>query len=341
MDWEKYSKEFKQQAKCNYWTDNQIELALDYAKKLNDRNLPIIYDQNHLCLLLGWQSKYVHAMSNVKPYFYRQFKIPKKKGGFRTISEPLPDLKQIQKWILNNILYKVPCSKFAKAYVVGGKLKSNAKFHKGQNAVLKLDIKSFFDSIKETKIVGMFMGFGYIKSVAVMLAKLCCYAGCLPQGAPTSPYLSNLFMLSFDDVISDYCVQRKIRYTRYADDLTFSGDFDREEIISVVIKELKKLGLKLNMDKTCFLRQNSRQCVTGIVVNAKLQAPRDYRMSIRQDVYYIRKYSLEDHLHFLDVQQRNRYLYSLLGKISYVLSINNNDKQMLAYREFIGGLLNK
>lgn len=338
MSWKNYSSDFKKQAKQLYWTENYIDNALQYAKCLYDKGLPIIYDQNHLCLLVGWKSIYVHAMSNASSNFYRRFKIPKKSGGYRTIHEPLPDLKIIQKWILENILYKVPCSNFAKAYVVGNSLIDNAKFHRGQKGVLKLDIEKFFDSISEKRVVDLFLSFGYVKSVAVFLGKLCCLNNCLPQGAPTSPYLSNLILLEFDNAISTFCIKNKIRYTRYADDMTFSGDFDREEIIALVLKELKKVSLKLNLKKTCFLRQNKRQCVTGVVVNKKLQAPREYRMKIRQEMYYIQKYTLDEHLQFRN-ESRERYLYSLLGRISYVLSINKKDKRMLEYRDRVRDLI--
>ena len=106
-----------------------------------------------------------------------------------------------------------------------------------------------------------------------MLTKLCCLEDCLPQGAPTSPMLSNIIMKEFDNVVAKYTGNKKIRYTRYADDMTFSGDFNPGQIISFIKKELNRLGLKLNEGKIRTRCIWQRQEVTGIVVNEKMQLP--------------------------------------------------------------------
>lgn len=110
-----------------------------------------------------------------------------------------------------------------------------------------------------------------------MLTNLCCLNGSLPQGAPTSPMLSNIVLEDFDNEIGLYAIEQKIRYTRYADDMTFSGDFNAGKVISKVKRQLNDLGLKLNDEKTRTRGRGQRQEVTGIVVNEKMQLPRSER----------------------------------------------------------------
>lgn len=337
MNWIEYENTYKKYAKEKKCTDKMDEY-LDYAKRLYDKGLPIIYDQTHFSYLVGVKAQYLHAMSNCPKKFYRTFCLPKNNGGVRKISEPLPDLKYVQQWILREILYKVKCSPYAKAYIPGSKLVDNARFHKKQVQVLKLDVRHFFDELKQGKILNVFLSLGYQEALAVFLTKLCCLKGSLPQGAPTSAYLSNLALRAFDNKIGQYCVEKKIRYTRYADDMTFSGNFDKKEIIKLVKIELGYVGLELNQDKTKLLKRWSRQAVTGIVVNEKMQVPREYRMKIKQEVYFIKKYTLENHLAHIG-ETRDRYLYNLIGRISYVLSVNKKDVAMMEYRRYISDLI--
>ena len=131
-------------------------------------------------------------MAYAQEHFYRHFSIPKKNGSFRSIDEPLPDLKYVQTWILRNILEQCSVSEYAKAFVKGRTLKHNARFHRAQNVVVTMDIKDFFPSISIDEIVNIFENMGYFHDVSCFLAYLCCYNGTLPQGAPTSPYLSNM-----------------------------------------------------------------------------------------------------------------------------------------------------
>lgn len=217
MDWEEYKSDFIKIAKKNNKNEKYCDKWLTYAKKLYDKHLPIIYNQEHLCLLLGYKKIYIYSVSNSPGDFYRHYQIAKKNGGFRQISEPLPSLKEIQRWILDNILINIETSAYAKAYIKKKSIKDNARFHKKQKIVLSLDIKNFFNSISSDKIFDVFWKLGYKDDVAVMLTNLCCLNGSLPQGAPTSPMLSNIVLKDFDDEIASYTLERKIRYTRYAE----------------------------------------------------------------------------------------------------------------------------
>ena len=206
MRWETYEKRFREAAQSENLKPEKLQQLLSYAKTLHSSNCPIVFDQTHLSLLIGIDNEYLHSMSNAPEYFYRTFYIKKRNGKKRRIDEPLPDLKKVQSWILTEILYKKPCSKFAKAYIPKISIKENVRFHKNRKVVVTIDIKDFFPSIKSGHVLNVFLSMGYNLPVAMLLTCLCCYNGCLPQGAPTSAYLSNLVMNHFDDNISKYCV---------------------------------------------------------------------------------------------------------------------------------------
>lgn len=334
MVWDEYEKRFLAIAKENNKSKKYCDKWLDYAKKLCDNNLPIIYNQEHLCLLLGYRKEYVYAAANSPKKFYRTFSIAKKSGGVRTISEPLPSLKEIQKWILENILERMAVSPFAKAYVKGKNIRENARFHRNQPRVLSLDLHDFFGQISSFLVFKIFIDAGYATDVSMLLTSLCCLSDRLPQGASTSAYLSNLVMKEFDDSMAKYVAENKIRYTRYADDMTFSGNIEVRNIIRFVRKNLKPYGLELNESKTRVRNGGQQQEVTGIVVNEKLQISKKKRKKIRQEIYYIKKYGLQSHLNYTD-ETRGDYLRCLEGRIRFALSINPNDHELREYLSYI------
>lgn len=334
MEWADYKEAFIREASAKNKSKEYINSCLLYAKKLFENGVPIIYNLDHFSRLVGYQKKYVKAACCSSPDFYRCFTIKKKNGKERKISEPLPSLKEIQKWILNNILDKVDISKYAKAYAKGKSVKDNAKFHRNQKIVLSLDITDFFDNIHTKTIFDVFRSLGYSRKLSWQLAYLCCLNGSLPQGAPTSAALSNIILKEFDENIGEYTFARGIRYTRYADDMTFSGDFDVSEMIRTVVDNLKPYHLCLNRDKTRTRKPGQRQEVTGIVVNEKIQTSKSFRKEIRQEIYYIKKYGLDSHLDHLEIK-KNHYLEHLIGKINYVLFINPKDEEFKEYMRFI------
>lgn len=325
MDWVKYKKAFRQEARRNGRDEAYIERCLTYAKSLQDKSLPVIYDQEHLASLVGYAPVYLCGASNAQGHFYRKFKVPKRAGGFRKISEPLPSLKEIQRWILENILYRCNFHKFAKAFIPGRSIRENARFHRNQQMVLSLDIHDFFSSIPASRVYGFFWRLGYCKPVATMLTQLCTLDNRLPQGAPTSPALSNLIVLRLDRRVSGFALKQKIRYTRYADDLTFSGHFKAGSVIRFVEDVLKDEGLRLNTEKTRLMERHRRQEVTGIVVNRKMQAPRLLRRKLRQHVYYIEKYGVDSHMEWTENNRAN-YVRHLCGIASFVFFVNPQDR---------------
>ena len=311
---------------------------LYYAKYLYDSNLPIIFDANHLSCFVGYNINLLYSISNCQHYYYRKFFIQKKNGKQREINEPYTTLKEIQYWILNNLLENIKPSIFAKAYIKNGKLTNNVKFHKKQNIVIKIDIVDFFQSISAKQIFYLIYDLGYTKSVASLIANLCCLNSGLPQGAPTSPYLSNLFAKSLDKRIGNYVISKGYRYTRYSDDITISGDIDREEvgkIISTIKIILKDFDLSINKNKLRVLRNSNRQVVTGIIVNnRKLSISREVKKKIRQEVYYIDKYGLDSHIKFIK-EHRGNYLNHLRGKVNWVLTIEKNNDEFKKYKDIL------
>ena len=285
--------------------------------------------------------KTIYSITNNIENNYKVYKIKKRNGKLRTIHEPDKLLKHIQKQILNNILNNKEMSIYAKAYHPGISLKENALPHINKDLILKLDIKDFFENINFIDVYNACFPIEYFpKSVGMILTYLCTYQDHLIQGAPTSAYISNLVMKDFDNVIGEWSNSNNISYTRYSDDMTFSGDFNPSEIITKVRKMLSKLGLELNDDKIHVIKKSANQNVTGLVVNEKVQTSNKYRKKIRQEVYYIKKYGLSSHLKRLNIQDKDKYLHSLYGKILYVLQIDKNNQEFITYKKIIKEYLN-
>lgn len=337
MEFSSYKNKFITEALKVGFSEPSIMRCLDYAEKLMTNKVPIIYNTSHLSSLVGYKKEYLKKAVIHTRYYYRNFKITKRNGKKRTISEPLPSLKEIQIWILNTILYKVPVSSFAKAYQPKLRLMDNLKFHKNQPKVVTMDIENFFNSIKTESIEQLFSNLGYSKLVANLLAKLCSLNGSLPQGAPTSPCLSNLFFNEIDAQIATYCLLHKIRYTRYADDLSFSGDFDETKLIETITDIVQQKNLKINSGKTKIMTPNMQQRVTGIVVNKKPQVDFQKRNELRQTLYYIEKYGFEEHCMFKDIHKKN-YLEHLLGRVNFVLQINPKDAEFIKYKTLLNAI---
>ena len=286
---------------------------------------------------LGISAKTLYAVSNNLSKHYRKAKLPKKSGGFRNLSVPDEVLKSIQKQIAEVLLIHSPTSRYAKAYRFGSSTLRNAKHHVGKQVVLKLDILHFFDSIRYSTVKDkVFPEEIYAEPLRILLTMLCYYKDALPQGAPSSPTITNIILYEFDEQMGQWCRDRGIAYTRYCDDMTFSGDFEPSEVIGYVRLELKKMGFLLNEQKTRIQRPGQQQTVTGIVVNEKLSIPADYRRKLRQELYYCRKFGILEHMQKIGLEiPENTYRMQLLGKVNYVLQVHHNDKDMLDARKWL------
>jgi RNA-directed DNA polymerase len=209
LDWQRYEVLFRREAEDQHLSPAHIARCLDYARVLTGRGLPIIYDDLHLVGLVGYSLNYLRAAAHSPKDFYRNFDIAKKAGGVRTISVPLPNLMNIQRWILKNILDNCKPTDYAKAFWKGKSIRENARFHRKQHQVLSLDIENFFSSINIKRITHFFKRLGYHPSVAGFLARLCCLGNVLPQGAPSrreirkaSYYIEKYGIYSHLDMVS-------------------------------------------------------------------------------------------------------------------------------------------
>ncbi|MBQ4082321.1 MAG: RNA-directed DNA polymerase [Clostridia bacterium] len=286
---------------------------------------------------LGINAKILYAVSNSINKHYRETSLPKKSGGFRYLSVPDKILKSIQRQIAEVLLIHMPISKYAKAYRFGSSTLRNAKHHVGKQVVLKLDILRFFDSIRYSTVKDkVFPKEIYAEPLRILLTMLCYYKEGLPQGAPSSPPITNIILYEFDEQIGQWCREREISYTRYCDDMAFSGDFDPAEVIRFVRVQLKKMGFLLNEQKTRIQRLGQQQTVTGIVVNKKLSAPADYRRKLRQELYYCRKFGIREHLQKLGLEiNEHTYRMQLLGKVNYVLQFCPDDQELKAAKKWL------
>lgn len=291
--------------------------------------LPFIYDTHQLASLLGLSHNSLFRVLKGMNRYYETVTLRKKNGGVRVINPPCGFLKNIQRRILSEILNKHEISPYATAYVHGRHMSDNAEPHVGHKYLLKMDIVDFFGSISYLQVLSCaFSSKIYPKQIGVMLTSLCCKDEALPQGAPTSPMLSNIVMKSFDDVIGDWCKAHGITYTRYCDDLTFSGD---RPLYTAYLKAkgmLEERGFEINEAKTHFITASKQQTVTGLTVNQKVSVPAEYKRRLRQEIYYSLKFGFADaviHQQHTDFLKKERpgvsYCHHLLGKVNYVLSI--------------------
>ena len=285
---------------------------------------------------LGYPIKTLYGLSNNLEKHYHNVLIPKSDGTKRKLSVPDLILKNIQRSIADNILAYYPVSKYATAYKVGSSVQKNARPHVNKKKILKLDIEGFFDNIMYSRVKDMvFYKEKFSEPIRILLTTLCYYRESLPQGAPTSPAITNIIMYEFDEKIGTYCSEKGVSYTRYCDDMTFSGDFEEKEIIALVRAELKKLGLFLKNRKTVVIKSTKRQTVTGIVVNEKINITKEYKKKIRQEIHYIEKYGIKSHINHKGIADISKYLTSLKGQIAFVMQTCPESREFKRYRDIL------
>ena len=313
------------------WTKESIEI---YERQLESNRLPVIFDIEHLRRLIGVEKKYFYKLTNSVDASYISRLIDKRNGGKRKLLIPGFNLKLIQTWILHNILYTQPVFTSATGFIKQKSIVDNAIPHIGKEYIFKTDISDFFPSIKFKNVFLLFLNFGYTKEVSNVLAILCTYEGYLPQGAPTSPCLSNLIFRDFDKKLENICSLSEYKYTRYADDITISSN---EKISSIEVGYLSKTieqllqtinnFLKLNLDKTTVLRPGQRKIITGVLVNETLNVPKKILSEIRLEIYCLQKYGVSNRIEAYNQKHNtnlDKYSYrqKLYGKICFVNMIN-------------------
>jgi len=242
---------------------------------------------------------------------YIRFKIPKKTGGERLISAPMPRLKKAQHWILVNILEKIALHDCAHGFRPSHSIVTNAQPHVGSEVIINFDLKNFFPSISYKRVKGLFQSFGYSEAAATIFGLLCTepeieeleldgktyFAAVterhLPQGSPASPAITNLLCRRLDKRLDRMAEELGFVYTRYADDLTFSASGDSLQNICNVLRRAESIvlheGFTINEQKTRILRKNRQQEVTGIVVNEQLSISKKELKRFRATLFQIEK----------------------------------------------------
>ncbi|MBK8904028.1 MAG: putative DNA binding domain-containing protein [Anaerolineaceae bacterium] len=239
---------------------------------------------------------------------YREFIIPKRRGGKRYLLEPIPNLKIVQKK-LSYVLQLIYKPKHAvHGYVNGKSIVTNATQHIGRRYLLNIDLEDFFPSIHFGRVRGMFMSYPYNFNgrVATTLAQICSLRNCLPQGAPTSPIISNMICAKMDSELQKLAKQHRCYYTRYADDLTFSTSIKQfPPAMVVTLVESKRLrvevgielseiinrnGFNVNMSKIRLQKDSQRQEVTNLTTNEFVNVNRKYIRQIRAMLHAWRKF---------------------------------------------------
>lgn len=240
-----------------------------YIGAKNEYGVPLIKNEQALVDIL--------KLENVKDNAYNEFFIYGKQKE-RHIVAPSRKLKERQRWILKNILSCVEIKDCVHGFVKGKSIVTNAKCHVAKKEILCLDISDFFPSTKLSKVIDVFKKLGYIDAVAEYLATLCTYNGELPQGAPTSPALSNIIFTTIDEQLMLFAKENDLTYTRYADDLTFSTNSNNiEEFIDEIECIINEFGYTLNKNKTHIMKDNYRKMVTGLVVNETVKVPKKFK----------------------------------------------------------------
>jgi retron-type reverse transcriptase len=341
----------KKQAEDIVWLGEGISAGLANKKsdieKLNQFNLPLLDNAKILAEKIGISLSELRFLSYqrkvAKINHYQRFYMQKKSGGLRMISAPMPRLKRVQYWILNNILNQIPLHQAANGFVTKRSILTNAQPHVGKAIVINLDLKDFFPTVSYSRIRGVFKHLGYSEYIATILALLCSEPDTdvikldkeqwfvmrgerhLPQGAPTSPAISNIICRSLDARLQAWASCNNFTYTRYADDMTFSSNEKSYDKIPKFLWSIKNIvteeGFNIHPDKTRIMRQGSQQEVTGLIVNDKISINRKKMKQFRALLFQIEKDGLQGK-EWAGIKESKHLLNSIQGYANFINMVN-------------------
>lgn len=278
------------------------DAELTLAKALFAQRLPPLVKPDVLPFIFGISHGLIGLMEKFPDRFYRCFTVEKSNGGLREIKAPRRFLKTIQRWIHRQICLNTVFDDCVVGFVEGKNIFDMGRAHVSGRNLMVVDIADFFPSISFSEVEEVFKTFGFPNRVAHQLSALCCLDERLPQGAPTSPALANLVFRPVDATLKELGREWGCVYTRYADDLAFSGTRvfsrgDRDHIGEV----LSQFGFSINEGKSRIIGQGGRQVIAGLVVNQHALPLRSVRRRWRAIFHRASRYPREfdDRVHSL------------------------------------------
>ena len=341
-----------------------LDLSSDgHDETLNRLNLPVFHHPGELAnwirLPIGkvaWLTDRFTVSGrplSVETAHYHYTWLTKRSGGYRLIESPKPFLRAVQDKILAEILENVNVHKAAHGFVPGRSILTNAKPHVGKQVIVKIDLENFYRRIRFAQIVAIYRALGYPREIGIWLARLTTSSipsdlnppkgearanwdympRHLPQGAPTSPYLANLCAYGLDVRLTGLAKRFGAVYTRYADDLTFSGDEEFSKSLSIFLQLLRQIvsdeRFMINRKKTRILRPSDRQVVTGVVVNEIPNPARPEFDRLKAILHNCKVHGPSSQ----NRDQHDDFAAHLRGRVSHVLWLNaaKGEKLMAIY----------
>lgn len=306
----------------NVIDDEAAALLKEYNERLQSNDVPIIYNLRHLRKILKIRKRDQDKYFGNERNEYHHFNILKKSGGLREIEAPSDILKSYQLWIKESILDKIKISEYAKGFKKACSILNNAEKHVGKELVINLDLKDFFPSIQYHQVYRIFAYLGYTKEVAHLLTQLCTNKNnVLPQGSPASPVISNIVSLKLDKRLSGLAASYECDYSRYADDITFSGNKRIKKMLPLVKSIITEEGFEVNENKLRLQYSFQRQEVTGLVVNTSVKISPLLKKELDYAIYYCQKFGVENHMQKIGCT-RSFYKEHLYGIAYFVKMIN-------------------
>ncbi|MCB0706915.1 MAG: RNA-directed DNA polymerase [Saprospiraceae bacterium] len=298
-----------------------------YIRSIIKSGFPVILNVEHLSHLVRIEYIFLKRMMNSSESFYYEFEIPKRRGGKRVIEKPYPTLILVQKWILRHILQKKAVHRSAFGFVKGKSMIDNAKCHINGKSLLTIDLKDFFPNIKLPRVISLFQRIGYPYHISYILASLCVKNGRLPQGAPTSPYISNLVTHKLDSRLDKLCDKFDICYTRYADDMAFSGGTINLTFVNLVRSIIADEGFIVNEGKVKLIHGfDKRKIITGVSISSKKTTiPKSTKRKWKLELFYLIKNGLDAQMKVLRINDP-LYLDRCIGKLNFWLQVEPDNK---------------
>ena len=344
---------FIENAKIDGHSDAYLKETLEYIDVLTQKQLPVVFSLKHFSNLLGIDFNKLYTTIQTRSYHYSYYLIKKKCGGYRRIIAPHTPIKYLQNWIKLNILDNIDLSPYATGFVKKKSIYNNAKMHENSKVIFNLDLANFFESITEKRVYGIFKSIGYCNNLSVEFAKICTNRisnvdydklselekeyfqellqfkePVLVQGASTSPGLSNLICKRLDLRLSKLANKQGVNYSRYADDITFSGDDDKLPKIGILKRIITEEGFHINWKKVGKYKTGQRQLVTGLLVDKKVRVPKKFKKEIYRHLYFCKKYGALSHFQRINPDKGYRKEW-LLGKIFFVNSIEPDEAKKM------------